>query len=134
MRPIDFFVYYCMQKFKTGNRDYSSPLGRACGAVGFTIGCFIVLFIEVTLDIVKGYKLMDHQYPFILTFAAVNLGMGAAVYYVYSNRKRYQYIKSSQYKPFRLTDTVGFTMTIVALTLSLIFMFAGSIYVADYIH
>ena len=133
MRPIDFFVYYCMQRFKSGNLNYKTPLGRTCGAVGFTIGSLVIIIIELTLRLLIGYKIIEHQYPFIITFTAVNLLTGAIAYYIYHNKKRYEYIRSSQYRQFKLTNSIGFTISIVTFLLSFILLAAVTIYVNDYI-
>jgi hypothetical protein len=133
MRPVDFFVYYCMQRFKTGNLNYNTPLGRACGGVGFTVGSLIVIIIELTLRLSVGYKIIEHQYPFIITFTAVYLLTGAIAYYIYHNKKRYEYIRSSGYRQFKLTNTIGFTISMVAFLLSFILMAASTIYINDYI-
>jgi hypothetical protein len=127
MRPIDFFIYYCVQTFKTGNRYYSSPLGRACGGFGFVIGSFIIIIIELTLRLSVGYKIIEHRIPFMITFAVVFLLPGSILYYIYYNKKRYEYIRSSEYKPFKLTNTIGFTVSIVVFMLSFILMAAVTI-------
>jgi hypothetical protein len=133
MRPIDFIVYYCMQTFKTGNLNYSTPLGRACGGVGFIIGSLVITIIEFVVYLAAGYKITDHQIPFIIIFAGIYLLMGAIAYYIYHNKKRYQYITSSQYKPFKYTNTIGLTISVVAYVLSMTLMCAASVYIKDYI-
>ena len=133
MRPVDFFIYYCMQQFKTGNLNFKTPLGRACGAIGFTVGNIIFIIIELILCLAIGYKILDHYLPFLITFVAVYLSTGAITYYIYHNKKRYQYIQSSQYRSFKLTDTIGFAISIVAFFLSFILLATASIYIGDYI-
>jgi hypothetical protein len=133
MRPIDFFVYYCMQTFKTGNLNYKTPLGRACGAASFIMGNLVITIIEFVLYLVAGYKIMDHQISFITIFIGVHILMGIIIYYIYHNKNRYQYIISSQYKSFKYTNTTGLTILIATFVLSIILMFVGSIYITDYI-
>jgi len=133
MRPIDFFVYYCMQTFKTGNLNYSSPLDKACGAIGFVIGSLVIIIVELTLRLSVGYKIIEHQIPFIITCTVVFLLPGSIIYYIYNKKKRYEYILSSQYRSFKLTNTIGFTISIVAFMLSFILMAGVTIYVNDYI-
>jgi len=133
MRPIDFFVYYCMQTFKTGNLNYKTPLGRACGGLGFTIGNLVVIIVEFILRLSVGYKIIEHKYPFIITFSAVYLSIGAIAYYIYRNKKRYEYIMSSQYRQFKLANTMGYVISIVGFLLSFILLAAATIYINDYI-
>lgn len=133
MRPIDFVVYYCMQRFKTGNLNYNTPLGRACGVIGFVIGSLILIIVEITLRLSISYKIIEHEIPFVITFAIAFLLPGSIFYYIYHKKKRYEYIRSSQYRPFKLTNTIGFTISIVAFMLSFILMAAATIYVNDYI-
>ncbi len=133
MRPLDFFVYYCMQTFKTGNLNFETPLGRACGGAGFIIGTFVVIIIELTLRLSTGYKIMEHEYPCIFIFITVYFSMGAIVYYIYHNKNRYEYIMSSEYRQFKFSNTIGYTISILAFLLSFVLLAASTIYINDYI-
>jgi hypothetical protein len=134
MRPLDFIIYYCMQQFKTGNLNFSTPLGRACGVIGFTVGNLIFIIIELTLCLAINYQILDHFFPFLITFIVVYLSTSAIAYYIYHSKKRYQYIQSSQYRTFKLTNTIGFTICIMAFALSMILAAAISVYAGDYIN
>lgn len=133
MRPIDFIIYYCMQQFKTGNLNYTTPLGRACGVVGFIIGILILIIVELILRLSANYKIIEHQFPFTITGIAVFLLPGSVFYYIYHNKKRFKFIQSSEYIPFKFTNTTGYTVSIVAFLLSFFLLCVATIYINDYL-
>ena len=123
MRPIDFLVYYCMQTFKTGNLNFNTPLGRACGLASFVVGSLVLTIIVFILYLTTGYIIMDHYIAFMVTFLTGYVLSNTLVYYIYRNRKRYQYIMSPHYKPFKYTNTTGLAISVAAFVLSIISIF-----------
>ncbi len=112
---------------------FKTPLGRACGVAGFTMGALIIVVVEFSVYFASGYKIMDHESTFVILFAGIIILMNVITYYIYYYRKRYQYIKSIKYKPFTFTDTSGLLITILVFAISFVLIFVSSIYIGDYI-
>jgi hypothetical protein len=122
-----------MLKSKNRPVDVSTRLKGACTAVGFTFGSLVFITVQVIVYIVSGVKIVDYKYPFAILFAAIFLLINTITYNIYYNKNRYQFIISDDFKPFRLKNSTGFTICILALILSFILFGAVSILIGVYL-
>ena len=109
MRLIDFIIFYTMAYFKrnkSGGDMWSNPLYRSV----FLTSLILTLLSSILLEIIcfiffKLDALIVSATPIGLIIFCVIIGQLLSSLYV--KRKRYEYIISSEYKPFTLSITLG---------------------------
>jgi hypothetical protein len=121
MRFIDFIVFY-VANFRR-NMDEStrkSQLGQAVFIASFTTSMIISIAVELIYFLFKIDIASSSN--FFLKIAIGGILMYALFEYIYMNKKRYEYIISSQYTPFRLSLRLGVIIAALILFASFIGM------------
>jgi hypothetical protein len=121
MRFIDFMVFYTMANFRRRNSDKSmleSQLIRAGFIASLPASFIIYIAMEIICFFVFRVNIFDGSYLPVLL--ALWLILDSLVFnYIYINKKRYKYITSLQFKPFKLSTNsglnIGFLLIIVSL-------------------
>ena len=107
-----------------------TPLGRTCIGLAIILGCFLISVIEVVIFIATGTKITGHEY-FIWVFTGVILLCNLITYYIYSKKKRYQFVTSSQYNKFTWKRNTGVAISVAMLISSMILLAVVSIVTVD---
>jgi len=127
MRFIDFMVFYVMANFKRKMIDdgmWGSQLGRAVFLASINLSFILLILAEIIYAIIFRSNIFDGSYfeICIIIIAVLNAQLMG---YIYINKKRYEYITSSEYKPFKLSITAGVSVcfsTFLILLMSVIGM------------
>jgi hypothetical protein len=121
MRVIDFMIFYTMANFRRRNSDKSmleSQLIRAGFIASLPASFIIYIVMEIICFFVFRVNIFDGSYLPVLL--ALWLILDSLLFnYIYINKKRYKYITSLQFKPFKLSINsglnIGFLLIIVSL-------------------
>jgi hypothetical protein len=109
----------------------NTALGRACTGLGLILGSILYIIILFSTYFIGGYNIVAHKYLYIFIFTAVILLVNALTYYIYYNRKRYHYISSEQFKPFKLKKTAGLIINGITIIISLSLFMMTSIFIGN---
>jgi uncharacterized membrane-anchored protein len=121
MRFIDFIVFYVANFRK--NLDEStrkSQLGQAVFIASLNTSLIICILVEVICFLFKVD--IASSSDFFLKFAIGGILMYALFEYIYMYKKRYEYIVSAHYKPFRLDLKLGISICFALFFVLLIAM------------
>ena len=109
MRVIDFFVFYLMENFKRKNMDgdmWGSILARAVFLASINVSIMIIMLMQIIWPVIFKINVLDVPYSEVKGIAIAILN-AFLLDYIYMNRKRYEYITSSRYRPFKLSVNMG---------------------------
>ena len=121
MRYIDFMVYYYMENFKSkhlGSLLWNSQLGRAVFLASLNLSLLLLILVEIFCYGILKIDISNSSY-FGVGLAIVGFLNAQLFDRIYINKKRYEYIVSTEYKPFKLSVALG---VFISLLFTLLFM------------
>jgi hypothetical protein len=125
MRFIDFIVFFTMANFKRRKMDgltWASPLARAVFLATLSVSLLLFIAAEIICFTIWKLNILDTYFS-IIVFIIGGLLIGQLLGNLYITKKRYEYIASPEYKPFRLSITAGVTICFLLF----VFSFLGSL-------
>lgn len=127
MRLFDFMVFYPMTSFrerKVKGWTSQTSLRRATSLAAISSSIILLAILELVFFLILRVNILDIKYSIFLFFAGGILIIWL-FNYIYIKRKRYEYIISSQYRPFKLGTTTGVILCFLIFILS--FLLAAAI-------
>jgi len=120
MRLIDFFVFYEATLYKNKeeeNRTGNRRLGKAISIAGCIIALWLTTIIQIIVFLVLKRNIINLKIWVKVYFIVAILSI-LILRYIYISKERYQYIVSSQYRPFKLGRYAGITVIFFSLIAS----------------
>jgi hypothetical protein len=115
-------VFYPMENFKRKKMDettFKRQLGRAVFLASLNLSFVIAIMMEIICFFIFRVDIADSSNFFLKVAIGVIL-CNVLIDYIYINKKRYEYITSTQYKPFNLSVAFGVTICFLIYLVSLI--------------
>jgi hypothetical protein len=134
MRLIDFFVFYEATLYKDKeeeNRTGNRRLGKAISIAGCIIALWLTTIIQIIIFLVLKRNLINRKILVKIYFIIAVLSV-LILRYIYISKERYQYIISSQYRPFKLGRYTGITIMIFVLLASVVLSVGIGIAMGDF--
>jgi hypothetical protein len=100
-----------------GSLTWGSPLARAVFLAALSISLFLFIAAEIICFIIFRINILDTYLSIIILIIAGAL-IAQLLGYLYITKKRYEYITSSEYKPFSLSVTLGVAISFLLFVFS----------------
>jgi hypothetical protein len=129
MRLFDFIVFYPMASFKKRNVTeftWQTPLERATILAATTTSLLLFTGIEISCFLILKVNILDIWYT-IFSFLIGGILIIQLFNYIYIKRKRYEYIISPEYRPFKLNIIIGVIMCFFLFVASLLAAIAAGV-------
>jgi len=116
MRIFDFLFYYLALYFDRNPKtiSWSTPAQRA----GYALGLIVTSWTLAVQFFCFIYIIKNSNYSVSFWQVLIAIGLVYLFQYIYINKSRYMYIKSSSFESFKVADNTGIILAWVTLIAS----------------